>query len=178
MTVQTDDEKEIQIADIGSLQTNQSVNTIVKVLAAQVPVGINTKDSRNLMKQDCTVGDSTGCRRLVLWQNDIGKLCEGKSYKLKGLTVRLYNLTKYLNAGPTFSVELADDIGEVSEDVDSNEQSSMIIGDIDSVMFSEAYASCKSCKSKCNKWTTSLPSVRNVMHLQKSSSAHLCQQLK
>ena len=114
------------------------MNTIAKVITIEPPVAVNTEDNRNLNKQDCTVADATGCCRLVLWQDHIGKLCEGKSYKMKGLTVRSYNLIKYLNASPTFTLELTDNTGEVIEDDIENEQSTTIIGDVDSVIVCES----------------------------------------
>lgn len=38
-------------------------------------------------KQDCVVGDSSACGRVVLWEQDVGKLNEGESYKLVGASV-------------------------------------------------------------------------------------------
>ena len=76
-------------------------------------------------------------------------MVEGKSYKVAGLTVRQYNVIKYLNGGQDFSLETIDDIGEVTEDDPDSEQSrSIVIGDIDSVISEEDYVSCKTCKSK------------------------------
>ena len=36
------------------------------------------------------VGDSSACGRVVLWEQDVGRLTEGESYKLVGDSVRSF----------------------------------------------------------------------------------------
>ena len=52
-----------------------------------------------LRKQDCVVGDVLGSGRVVLWEEDVGKLAEGKSYRLQRATVSMFDSMKYLSVG-------------------------------------------------------------------------------
>ena len=51
-----------------------------------------------LYKQDATIADNTGFIRLTLWQQDIGKLDQSKSYRLHNVVVKSFNATKYLTS--------------------------------------------------------------------------------
>ena len=53
---------------------------------------------------------------MTLWESDIGKLEEDKSYKLFGLMVREFRGEKYLSAKKeNSSIEVIEDIGDVEE---------------------------------------------------------------
>ena len=43
------------------------------------------------------IGNETGSYRLVLWENDVSSLEEGKSYRLADVGVCRYGATKYLS---------------------------------------------------------------------------------
>ena len=64
--------------DLCSL-TTQKVTVTVRVKAITPPETVKIR--KELKKQDCVVGNSTGCGRIVLWENDVKHLKE-KSYKL------------------------------------------------------------------------------------------------
>ena len=53
--------------------------------------------SKDLLKQDCTIADSMGSLRIVLWESDTNKLKEGMSYRLEKVTIREYRSIKYLS---------------------------------------------------------------------------------
>jgi hypothetical protein len=59
------------------------VSVTIKALRVDDPVQIPT----GKMKQDVIVGDNTGTTRLTLWEEDIGSMEQGNSYKLQGVTV-------------------------------------------------------------------------------------------
>ena len=46
-------------------------------------------DGKEFQKQDAVIGDETGLCRLVLWEEDVGSLEEGKSYNLLDVVVRM-----------------------------------------------------------------------------------------
>ena len=71
-------------------------NTFDKV-CVDAKVSNPAKVSGNYTKQDITLADSDGVAKIVLWQNDVGKLTEGKSYSFTNVVVRSYQGTKYLS---------------------------------------------------------------------------------
>ena len=58
---------------------------------------VNTRDGKQLMKQECMVGDISASVHLVLWDNNVGALKENLSYKLTDVTVRMYDDIRYLS---------------------------------------------------------------------------------
>lgn len=70
------------------------------------------------------LSDSTGTGRLTLWQTDINRLEDGKSYECKDLLVNSFNNVNYLSPPKSgFTVTPIDDIGVV-EDAPVNEDGS------------------------------------------------------
>ena len=65
-------------------------------------------------KQDVVVADSSGSMRLTVWEEVVGEVVEGKSYRFKGMMVREFKGKKFLSTSKTDS-ELLEigDIGEV-----------------------------------------------------------------
>ena len=51
---------------------------------------VRKSDGKELQKQGVVIGDETGSCRLVLWEEDVGSLEEGKSYHLLDVVVRMY----------------------------------------------------------------------------------------
>ena len=58
---------------------------------------MNTKEGKQLEKQECVVGDITACSRLVLWDKDVGTLTKDISYKLLNVTEISFDDMKYLH---------------------------------------------------------------------------------
>ena len=55
----------------------------IKVKRVEASEMVKTCEGKELEKQDCVVGDSSGCARVVLWEKDVGHLTEGESYKVQ-----------------------------------------------------------------------------------------------
>ena len=143
----------IAINDVGSITTDQKVTVTVKVLSVDPPQQVKTRDGKNLGKQDCVVGDSDGCGRVVLWEEDVGKLEEGTSYRLEGATVKSYRGVSYLSAGKNCVIASVEDIGETAaiEEGDLEEKGivrKVVQGEIDGVMYAEVYEGCIGCSAK------------------------------
>ena len=51
---------------------------------------------------------------MVLWENDVDRLMEGKSYRFQKVTVREYGCVKYLSMSEGATTEEVSDIGEVA----------------------------------------------------------------
>ena len=63
------------------------------------------------------IKDATGFMRFTIWENEIGKVEKGGSYKLAGVLVREYNGRKYLSTSlENSSIQPIYDIGPVVPD--------------------------------------------------------------
>ena len=77
------------------------------------PESIQSKDGRKLKKQDCMIGDTSGCVKLVLWEQDVGALVEGDSYRIVRVGVRCFSGVKFLSMGKDREIVRVGDIGDV-----------------------------------------------------------------
>lgn len=74
-------------------------------------------------KQDLVIADSSGSARLTVWEEVIGKVVKGKSYRFIGMMVREFKGRKFLSTSKTDSkVEEIGDIGEVEVDEEEVEE--------------------------------------------------------
>ena len=76
------------------ISDGKRVSVLVKIQKLAEPMEIKP----GLYKQDATIADNTGFIRLTLWQRDIGKLDQSKSYRLHNVVVKSFNATKYLTS--------------------------------------------------------------------------------
>ena len=147
-TVIADSDEVTQLTDIGNLSTGQQVTVRVKV----VTVGSTEAVKGELQKQECVVGDVSGCCHVVLWNDDIGKLLEEKSYKLSYVSVKRWDGVKYLSVSEGSEIVCVDDIGDVAEiecgDEDSIVACHVVEGETDAVEYCDEYVECIGCKSK------------------------------
>ena len=77
---------------------------------------------------------------------------DGRSYKLKGVSVRLYHGVSYLSAGKNCEIVSVEDIGETAEieEGDPEEEGivrKMVEGEIDGVVYGEVYERCIGCSA-------------------------------
>ena len=84
------EEVDVELRELNSLVTNTDVSVCIKVISVAAPDVVHNREGSELAKQDCVVGDSSGCSRVVPWERDVGALVEGMSYKLKSAGVRCY----------------------------------------------------------------------------------------
>ncbi len=63
----------------------------------------------------CSVADETGRSRIVLWESDVGKLHIVTCYKVKRVTVWMFQFIKYLSMSDRAVVTAIGDIGEVAD---------------------------------------------------------------
>ena len=109
------DQKDV-ITDVGvvhELVQYQRVTVEGKVVELDVVKEV----SGGKKKQDLVIGDSSGSTRLTVWEEVIGKVAEGKSYRFTGMMVREFKGKKFLSTSKSDSkVEEIADIGEVEVD--------------------------------------------------------------
>ena len=82
--------KEASFYDLGTLVVGEEVTLTVKVKSVDPPQDVKNREGTMLKKQDCIIGDVNGCGRMVVWEDDVGKMIEGGSYKHVGVTVRSF----------------------------------------------------------------------------------------
>jgi hypothetical protein len=136
------------LLDLDNIVDNQVITIVVKVVIVRSFETVTTKDGRILKKQDCTVADRYGTCRLVLWEEDIEKLEEKKSYRLKNVAVRSFENTKYLSFSRKTDLEVVEDIGEVNIDDDlvMNEDKKQVFeGEVVSILSFDNYWNCNAC---------------------------------
>jgi DNA-directed RNA polymerase subunit RPC12/RpoP len=63
---------------------------------------------------DSLVADPTDCIKLVLWENAIDQVKEGKSYHIENCKVRVFDDLKYLNTNEFTKISEIDDIVDVN----------------------------------------------------------------
>ena len=144
--------KQISISELSDLSTTAllQVDITIKVLSIDPSTTVNKNDGSKVTKQDCIISDSTGTCRLVLWETDVEKLVQGQSYQIKVASVRIFKDTKYLSISANCTFSEVANIGVVKEPSDDEDNAKFkdVVGEIDTVLSSEQYYSCKSCKSK------------------------------
>ena len=141
----------IDLCELSSLANNTTINVTIKVIKVSPPEIVKTKADKSYEKQDCVVGDSSGCCRVVLWENDVNRLVCGSSYKLSSVVVRSFSEVNYLSVGMGSQIISVEDIGVVSSiqsgDIDRVVTSREIEGEIIAVRCIE-YTGCSECKVK------------------------------
>lgn len=144
--------KNILINDLASLATDQLVTVMVKAIVIDAPETV-TNRGHQLTKQDCIIGDSSGNGRVVLWEQDVGKMEETKSYKLVSVEVKSFKGNSYFSFTSESEIIPINDIGETTEIIEEDLKECGIVktefnGEIDIVTYADEYQSCINCNSK------------------------------
>ena len=140
---------DVSVKEVMGLSVNELINIVGKVVQVGEVTEVSSKSSqKSLLKQDCTLCDSMGSCRIVLWEKDVRTLTEGKSYRFSEVRVRDYACVKYLSMSEGIKVTEIADIGEVVSCEDISEEGCVVEGEIVSVVEVDEYASCVLCKGK------------------------------
>ena len=99
--------------------TGQQVTVLLKIITVGSAVVVKSE----LQKQECVVGDVSGCCRIVIWNDDNGKLLKEKSYKLSYVIVKQWDGVKYLSVSKGSEIDCVEDIGDVADVVCGDEDS-------------------------------------------------------
>ena len=143
----------IKIVDIVTLTSSQEIKMKCKVVKVnEVSTVKKSGDGKELRKQDVVVADGTGSWRLVLWEDDVSSLEEGKLYCLVGMGVHRYGATKHLTFTMKSSKEMIADLENMNkEDVageESEDSGHVVRGERSAVISTSEYLICKFCHSK------------------------------
>ena len=90
----------IEITEVDKISVNEKVTVQGKVVKLEETVTVRKSVSGSLQKRDCIVSDGSAAIRLVLWEKDVDRVCEGKSFQLNNVTVRQWQGIKYQSVSP------------------------------------------------------------------------------
>lgn len=149
----------ITLLQLSDIQLFQKITTSAKVI--QVSDTITVTGGKK--KQEVTIADDTSTAKVTLWEQYIGILQDGKSYKLNNFVVREYKNIKFLSMpreGSTITeIEDIGDVEEVPLDSDGEERQQLkqlsnaqIIG----VPHLDMYKACMRCKARVEPLTPPL----------------------
>ena len=139
-----------QLQDVDILVTPK-VSVSGKIVKVHEPNSVmSLKKNKLLNKQDCIIADNTGTAKIVLWENKIGLLKLGMSYKLMQLAVSSFRDLNNLNLQEDAKIEEID-INVNVEDAElslHDEQNDMINGEIAVVLSTKVHIACVNCKGE------------------------------
>ena len=146
--------KEIVLGTLTDIAPFQRVTLVAKAIR----VGEVEEVAGGKKKQDIIVGDGTGTARFTIWEGEIGKVWESKSYRLSGMMVREFRGRKFLSTSKeNCSIESISDIREVAEESDEESSTTDMAGPsrcrvrdvrVVGVMPLDRYKGCLKCKTK------------------------------
>ena len=131
---------DITLNQLQHQDNNQQISVSVKVVQIMDEVEVKP----GLIKQDITVSDETSSARVTLWQQDIGRFQEQKSYKLHNVIVREYNGIKYISLKSGSTIIPMEDIKGVVEEIDTEDEvTNVLIAAIPRLSMGKFCVSCK-----------------------------------
>jgi len=122
----------------------------VSVKANGVENAVAVGGDAKKIKQHVMIADSNGTAKLVLWEDDTGKITEGECYKLSGLMVRTFQNKRYLSMPrDNANIDALSDIGEVDEEKsDDGLSHKLIAARVVAVPMLHIYRTCITCNGK------------------------------
>ena len=138
-----------QLSDLENKIKGQSVTVRGKITDTTAPVEVSQSSSgAKLQKQDCILADSRMSIPLKIWEEDVGKVCKGKSYQFIKVKMRQYQGERFLTTTEDSSFEEIDDIGEVTTEITLPNTHREINGKIAAVTVVLEYKACPACNAK------------------------------
>ena len=137
----------VQIATLGEYER-------VTVEGKAVELNEAKEVSGGKHKQDVVIGDSSGSTKLTLWEEEIGKVVEGKSYRFTAMMVREFKGKKFLSTSKVDSIiSEIEDIGEIildeeESEIDDDELIKVHNVKVIGVNRLTVYTACIKCNSK------------------------------
>ena len=141
----TELEKMEKMKDIVPNVGGNKVSIKGKIVGLKESEKIKSKE-RVLVKREIEISDESQACRLVLWEELVGSVEEGKSYRICNVCVKAYGGMKYFSSTDTSTVDEITDIGEVC--VKSISKNEVFIGEIIGIVSSSHFSSCVSCGGK------------------------------
>ena len=172
----------ITIDALSTIAVNQKVTVSGKIIKNYASTDVTSKFGKTLTKQDCLIRDCNGTCRVVLWQQDIGKLNKGQSYQLQEVVVRQFDNVKYLSVSDCSIIEPIADIQEVSDDDEFELQAEITPmvakGEISAVMQISDYITCVNCNGNVLTTNTLIGKCSKCKPTVKLNRCHTTQSAK
>ena len=139
-----------QLSELEEIVKGQSVTVCGKISKITAPDEVQRSSGSRLQKQDCILADRSMSVKLKIWEEDIGKICEGKSYQFINIKMRQYQGERFLTTTEDSKFDKIDDIGEVTETETLPSTHMEIRGRIAAVIVVSKYKACTSqtCNAK------------------------------
>ena len=113
ITESTSTSEAVPLKRIQELPKHTKVTVEVKVQTVTEPKHI---PSKKLTVQELAVADSSGALRLSIWEDEVGQMKQGKSYRIEGATIREYDGQRFLSTSSKRSnIVPIEDIGPLDE---------------------------------------------------------------
>ena len=143
-TLSTDSTVTINLEELPQLSNFQKVS-VTKVTDVHDVVKV-----KDLTKQEYSIADATSTSTIVVWEDSVGILSEGCSYKLSGLLVRTFGNEKFLSVPrDNFTITEIDDIGEVSVPAVANASNEHVTqAVVKGIKHLDVFRACYSCTGK------------------------------
>ena len=133
----------VTIDEITELANYQRISVRIKVVAEEEAITVK----KGLVKQEYLIADSTGTTKIVTWEDNVGILLTGESYKLSGLMVRAFKGRKYLSI-PKDEFKI-DDIGLVDDgSTEFDKKKHLLNVTVIGVRYLDNYKGCYACSGK------------------------------
>ena len=139
------------LEQLKDLSEHQQISVTGKVQSiAEVEKVLIKSTGKQLCKQEFVIADGTAACRAVAWEDNIGKIKEGNSYKIMNVTVRSFNGSKYLSIAERSVIKVVDDIGYVIDEPTFDGAGGIIKinAELVAVLNTETYISCRNCNGK------------------------------
>lgn len=135
----------IPLCDLEKKEEYDKVTVRIKVIKLHDPQTVGT----GKIKQDVTIADATAKATLTLWESNVKKLDNQKSYQLNRVIVRIFMGKHHLSIPPSgSSIDEISDVEDLSIDTDSSEEEeeSVVAATIVGVQQLERNFHCMNCK--------------------------------
>ena len=150
--------KKCELVGIDEEAINSVVTVKGKVTVGEVMSIKSRQKCKDLKKQDCKLGDTSGTFKLVLWEGNVDQVKCGMSYEFTNLMVKEFDGMKYLTFSDettvteTGNIEVPESVVDVQSDVDSaSTENENIVGEVIAVVSSEKKTMCVSCNGEVNR---------------------------
>ena len=138
----------VSLNDLYSLAPGQLLNTNCYVTKVHEETTRKVRNGTDIAKQDVIVADATNSVKVILYGENVGSLCQDKSYLLKNLRLNSFKDTVYLNTAQAvkFDFEEIDEVEHVNDIIAATEAE--IFGKIVGVSSIILNFHCTNCDKK------------------------------
>ena len=175
MMALTPESKTITLDALPTLPQYEKVSVNVKVLQLfkSEQVGQDKK-----VKQEASVADHTAATRVVLWEQHVDALQEGKCYNLKNFHVKEFRSKKHLSMPKSnFEISPIDNIENTVKPLPEDDEYTTIHDvQVIGVQQLDSYKACLQCKARVEPLTPPLGKCtkENCLTCAKSRYPHVC----